>query len=91
MQIFMEDARFLNIRRENIYVKASENVDTMLKIVEKLVDKNFAYEKLHSVYYNIAKLDDYGALSKIDLGKPGKGNPLILTIMRRIARQILRC
>ncbi len=78
MQIFMEDARFLNIRRENIYVKASENVDTMLKIVEKLVDKNFAYEKLHSVYYNIAKLDDYGALSKIDLGKTRQGKSIDL-------------
>ncbi|MCX5850244.1 MAG: cysteine--tRNA ligase [Deltaproteobacteria bacterium] len=69
LQIFMEDARFLNISQDNIYVKASENVETMFKIVEKLVDKNYAYEKLHSVYYNISKLADYGLLSNIDLGK----------------------
>ena len=69
LQIFIEDTQFLNILQDNIYVKASDNVDAMLKIVEKLVDKDYAYEKLHSVYYNIAKLTDYGMLSNIDLGK----------------------
>lgn len=69
LQIFIEDTQFLNILQDNIYVKASDNVDAMLKIVEKLADKDYAYEKLHSVYYNIAKLTDYGMLSNIDLGK----------------------
>jgi len=74
LKIFLEDAQFLNISQNNIYVKASENIEDMLKIVEKLVDKNYAYEKLHSVYYDISKLADYGLLSNIDLGKtrPGK-------------------
>jgi cysteinyl-tRNA synthetase len=74
LKIFLEDAQFLNIRQDNIYMKASENVEEMIKIVEKLVDKNYAYEKLHSVYYDISKLADYGLLSNIDLGKtrPGK-------------------
>lgn len=74
LKIFLEDAQFLNIHQDNIYVKASENIEEMLKIVEKLVDKNYAYEKLHSVYYDISKLADYGLLSNIDLGKtrPGK-------------------
>ena len=74
LKIFLEDAQFLNIHQDNIYVKASENIEEMLKIVEKLVDKNYAYEKLHSVYYDISKLADYGILSNIDLGKtrPGK-------------------
>jgi cysteinyl-tRNA synthetase len=74
LKIFLEDAQFLNIHQDNIYVKASENIEEMLKIVEKLVDKNYAYEKLHSVYYDISKLADYGLLSNVDLGKtrPGK-------------------
>jgi cysteinyl-tRNA synthetase len=78
LQIFMEDTQFLNIRQDNIYVKASENVDAMLKIVEKLVDKDYAYEKLHSVYYNISKLADYGVLSNIDLGKTRQGKSIDL-------------
>lgn len=69
LQIFLDDVRFLNIREDNIYVKASENFDAMLKIVEKLVDKGYAYEKLRSVYFDISKLSDYGLLSNIDLTK----------------------
>ncbi|PKN69752.1 MAG: cysteine--tRNA ligase [Deltaproteobacteria bacterium HGW-Deltaproteobacteria-12] len=68
-KIFLQDVEALNIYRNNIYVKASENVEEMLKIVEKLVDKNYAYEKLHSVYYDISKLADYGLLSNVNLRK----------------------
>ncbi len=67
LQIFLDDAHFLGIRPENIYIKASENIEPMLKIVEKLVDKGYAYEKLHSVYFDISKLADYGLLSNVDL------------------------
>ena len=69
LQIFLKDTEFLNIRRNNIYIKASDNVDEMLKIVDKLVDKNYAYDKLHSVYYDISKMADYGLLSKVNLLK----------------------
>jgi len=78
LQIFLDDARYLNIRPDNIYVKASENVDAMLKIVEKLVDKGYAYEKLHSVYYDISKLADYGLLSNVDLAKTRLGKSIDL-------------
>ena len=92
LQIFMEDTQFLNIRQDNIYVKASENVDAMLKIVEKLVDKDYAYEKLHSVYYNISKLADYGSSFQYRSGeKPGRENQLILMIMKKTVRRILLC
>ncbi|MEE9911963.1 MAG: cysteine--tRNA ligase [Deltaproteobacteria bacterium] len=78
LQIYLDDAQFLNIRADNIYVKASENVDAMLKIVEKLVDKGYAYEKLRSVYFDISKLADYGRLSNIDLAKTRLGQSIDL-------------
>ena len=78
LQVFLEDAKYLNIHQDNIYVKASENVEEMLKIVEKLVDKNYAYEKLHSVYYDISKMADYGRLSNVDLSKTRMGKSIDL-------------
>jgi cysteinyl-tRNA synthetase len=68
-QEFLAGMRKLNIRLESHYPKASENIDTMLELSEKLVQKGFAYEKLKSVYFDISKLEDYGSLSKIDLDK----------------------
>lgn len=78
LRIFLEDARFLQIRPDNIYAKASENVDATLKIVEKLIDRGYAYEKLHSVYFDISKLGDYGSLSNIDLAKTRTGRSVDL-------------
>ncbi|NLA40678.1 MAG: cysteine--tRNA ligase [Smithella sp.] len=78
LRIFLEDARFLQIRPDNIYVRASEDVDATLKIVEKLVDRGYAYEKLHSVYFDISKLGDYGSLSNIDLAKTRTGRSVDL-------------
>jgi len=71
---FLSDIEKLNIRREDHYPRASENVDSMLTLVEKLVEKGYAYEKLRSVYFDISKVDDYGCLSHVDLRKvkPGK-------------------
>ncbi len=66
-EIFFNDLVKLDIRRDNIYPVASENVELMIKLVEKLAEKGFAYEKLKSVYFDISRLDDYGLLSNIDL------------------------
>lgn len=94
LQVFLQDTKSLNILKNNIYIKASDNVDEMLKIVEKLVDKNFAYEKLHSVYYDISKLADYGILSNVNLQKTRqaktidlddyeKDNPMDFVLLKR--------
>lgn len=94
LQVFLQDTKSLNILKNNIYIQASDNVDEMLKIVEKLVDKNFAYEKLHSVYYDISKLADYGILSNVNLQKTRqsktidlddyeKDNPMDFVLLKR--------
>jgi cysteinyl-tRNA synthetase len=71
---FISDINKLNIKKEDCYPRASENVDSMVTLVEKLMEKGYAYEKLRSVYFDISKIDDYGCLSHIDLGmvQPGK-------------------
>ncbi|MCX7634165.1 MAG: cysteine--tRNA ligase [Syntrophales bacterium] len=75
---FLRDMEKLNCLKDDIYPRATENVDDMLRIVERLVDKGFAYEKLRSVYFDISKLDDYGRLSRIDLGKIRHGRTVDL-------------
>lgn len=93
-QQFLEDLAKLNVRHENIYPKASENVDAMIELTETLVEKGYAYEKLRSVYFDISKLDDYGILSNINLNKVRhtrtideddyeKDNPVDFTLLKR--------
>lgn len=70
---FLRDMDILNIKKGDEYPRASENVPKMLALVDKLVEKGFAYEKLRSVYFDISKLNDYGRLSNIDLGRVKHG------------------
>ncbi|MCK9273547.1 MAG: cysteine--tRNA ligase [Syntrophales bacterium] len=69
IKAFFADVKALNISEDIQYPKASENVESMIFLAEKLVEKGFAYEKLRSVYFDISRLDDYGVLSNIDLGR----------------------
>ncbi len=71
--MFLKDIAWLNIKSKNDYPRASKNVNIMLDLAEKLVERGYAYEKLKSVYFDISKLDDYGSLSNIDLEKVRHG------------------
>ncbi len=68
-QAFLEDLEQLNIKRAMEYPKASEHVDDMIKLTQKLLEKGYAYEKFRSVYFDISRFKDYGRLSRIDLDK----------------------
>jgi len=66
---FFKGLNMLNIKRASAYPKATENVDGMIKLAEKLIEKGLAYEKDGSVYYRISRFPDYGKLSKLDFDK----------------------
>lgn len=91
---FHEDLRALGIKPASAYARASESVDDMIDLTRSLVEKGFAYEKNHSVYFNISRVERYGELSGKDLGKIrlgatvdleryDKNDPRDFTLMRR--------
>ena len=101
LQAFMEDLDTLNIQRATEYPRASEHVDEMIRLAERLVEKGFAYEKFHSIYFDISRFRGYGALSRIDLDKIQvgktvdleqyeKANPRDFTLLRRITLRELK-
>jgi cysteinyl-tRNA synthetase len=63
---FFKGLNMLNIKRASAYPKATENVNDMIALAQRLMEKGLAYEKNGSVYYRISGFQDYGKLSKID-------------------------
>ncbi|MDQ1274751.1 MAG: cysteinyl-tRNA synthetase [Euryarchaeota archaeon] len=63
---FFKGLDMLNIKRASAYPRATENVDGMIELARKLIEKGLAYEKDGSVYYRISGFPDYGKLSKLD-------------------------
>lgn len=64
---FLEDLRKLNIEPASIYPRATEHIGKMVKYIEELVEKGYAYtEKDGSVYFDITRFSDYGKLSQLE-------------------------
>ncbi len=92
---FKEDLKRLDIRPAEAYPLVTDHVDDMVKLAGRLVDRQAAYEKLHSLYFDISSLDEYGALSgvnlenmklgaTVDLDDYEKDNPRDFTLLKRI-------
>lgn len=65
--VFMEDIAALNIGKPEIIAKATDHIDVMIKFVQGLIDKGFAYETGDGIYFDIMKFGGYGRLSGLDL------------------------
>jgi cysteinyl-tRNA synthetase len=57
------DARGLGVRDATIHPRATENIDKIIELIQKLIEKGYAYEANGDVYYRTLKFDEYGKLS----------------------------
>lgn len=93
---FLSDMKALNWAAPNHYLKASNQISQIIKMIKKLLKKGLAYQINGSVYLDTAKYPEYGKLSKLnkakmmqvsldfeeDLDCPEKRNPLDITLWR---------
>lgn len=63
----LEDMDKLGIRRANLYPKATEHIEDMIRAIERLIEKGYAYVSDGDVYFSVEKFKEYGKLSKQDL------------------------
>src|SRR3989344_8186292 len=67
---FFEDIRTLNIKRADIYPRATEHINDMIGLIKQLQKKKIAYQgEDGSTYYNIRKFKKYGKLSGLQIKK----------------------
>ncbi|GAB6038910.1 hypothetical protein JCM15519_34690 [Fundidesulfovibrio butyratiphilus] len=83
------------------FTAAGDAVDDMPSLVRKLMGKGLCYEKLRSVYFDVARDKDYGSLSHADLSKLALGktvdldaylkdHPQDFTLFKRVSLQDLK-
>ena len=64
---FLEDCKFLNCENPTEQPKATEHIDLMIKMINELIEKGYAYENNKHVYFEVKKFSDYGKLSNKNL------------------------
>ncbi len=98
---FMQDLEVLGIAPADRFPRTSEHLPEMIQLAERLVDRGYAYEKLRSLYFNIARFSGYGDLSGVDIRKIRigatvdldeyeKDNPKDFTLLKRSRLSELR-
>lgn len=60
---YYEDLESLGVRKGTQEPRATENIADMVKYIQVLIDKGYAYESGGDVYFNVRKFSEYGKLS----------------------------
>ena len=60
---FFKDLEKLNIKKPEIIVPATDNIDEYIKVITKLLEKEYAYISNGNIYFDVSKLEDYYALT----------------------------
>ncbi|MFC1756420.1 cysteine--tRNA ligase [Patescibacteria group bacterium] len=63
IQSCQEDFEALNIKKANFNPRPTKYVVQIIKFVQSLIEKGYAYEANGSVYFSVEKFPDYGKLS----------------------------
>ncbi len=63
---YLEAMDRLNIRRPDVYPKATEETPGMIAIIGRLLERGHAYERGGNIYFRVASDPEYGKLSRYD-------------------------
>lgn len=61
---FMNDIKALGINSVNKFARATDHIKEIIKQIQVLMEKGFAYQAGDGVYFDISKFDEYGKLAK---------------------------
>jgi cysteinyl-tRNA synthetase len=67
VQAFFDDCKALSIEAPEHWIRATDHIEDMVALIQRLQQKTYTYPGDGSIYYRIAKFPAYGKLSKIDV------------------------
>jgi cysteinyl-tRNA synthetase len=67
IRAFVEDMDALRIETPEHLIRATDHIEDMVNLIERLTERGVTYRSEGSIYYRIAGFPQYGKLSKIDL------------------------
>jgi len=93
-QAFFDDIKKLKVKPANVYPKATDHVEEMIKVINELIKKGIAYNINGNVFYDVHKFSGYGNLSgkklteleagsRVDINEEKK-NPLDFALWKKV-------
>ncbi len=81
---FLCDLDSLGINRAYRYPRTTEHLDAITEFTRVLISRQFAYDKLRSVYFDLSRSNCYGKLSGIDPKKVRAGKTVDLSAYEKL-------
>jgi cysteinyl-tRNA synthetase len=77
IEVFLEDSQKMNFEEPMVRPKATDHINEMIELTQKLIENGYAYVVNGSVYFDVTEFKDYGKLSgntteKLRLGAGGR-------------------
>lgn len=90
---YFSDMDALNIKRADLYPKATEEIPDIIEVVKELIARGHAYESGGNVYFRVRSFPEYGKLShrsieemlagaRVEVGE-GKQDPLDFALWKK--------
>ena len=76
IKVFLEDSKKMNLEEPMVRPRATNHINEMIQLTQKLIKNGYAYVVNGSVYFDVTKFKNYGKLSgntieKLKLGAGG--------------------
>ncbi len=82
---YYKDADALGVKRADIAPRATENIDEIIHLIEKLIQNGHAYESHGDVYFATRSMKGYGKLSGYDVDELESGARVDVSEIKRDA------
>jgi cysteinyl-tRNA synthetase len=66
IEAFLVDRQLLSMEDPEFLVRATDCIPDMVKLIQALIDKGYAYSSDGSIYYKVAAFPPYGQLAHVD-------------------------
>ncbi len=63
---FKKDTKMLRLETPEHITLATDHIDAMITLIQRLADKNLTYQSEGSTYFRIAHFENYGKLTRLD-------------------------
>lgn len=70
---FFRNSDDLKILQPTVIPKATEHIQEMIDMVQKLIDNGFTYETSDGIYFDTSKFPDYAKFAKLDIDNLQEG------------------
>ncbi|MGB4163065.1 MAG: cysteine--tRNA ligase [Bacillota bacterium] len=70
---FFEDCRSLNILEPTTVARATEHIPEMIELIQRLIDRGYAYHAGGNVYFSVDNFPDYGKMAGLRLDEQQAG------------------